>query len=138
MYVAAIPRVTISAFNATSLSWKNPTVDMNASPSFSAAPTAFSSAPPSCCPNRSAAGPISSSFVVIRVNRSGIFSNTPPSSDAPRRDRAACTFFIAPENVSPDLSAAPPMPFSMAAANVAKSIFPLDTISDTSAEVRPR
>ena len=56
---------------------------------------------------------------------------------APRRPSAAFAFATAPGNVSPVRFAAPPIPASIAAANVAKSIWPLETILETSAEVFP-
>ena len=60
-----------------------------------------------------------------------------PASVAPRRPAAAPMFRIAPCTVLPASSAAPPMPLRIARSNVAKSIWPLETMSETSADVLP-
>ena len=59
------------------------------------------------------------------------------SSASPKRPTAAPVFFIAPSKVSPIAFAAPPIPVSIAAWNVSKSILPSETILETSAEVSP-
>ena len=64
-------------------------------------------------------------------------SSAGAAADAPSLDRAAFTFASAPWNVLPAFRAAPPMPACIASANVWKSIFPSDTIFETSADVTP-
>ena len=71
------------------------------------------------------------------VNSTFNESSAGVATDAPSRDRAACTFARAPWKVSPPAWAAPPSPACMADANVAKSICPLLTMSETSADVTP-
>ena len=71
------------------------------------------------------------------MNSTRSASNAGVAADAPSLDRAAFTFDNAPSNVFPAFSAAPPMPACIASANVWKSIFPFDTMSDTSPDVTP-
>ena len=59
------------------------------------------------------------------------------TSFSPTRPSAASMFAHAPRAVSPDFSAAPPMPASIAFWKVAKSILPAEAIADASAAVTP-
>ena len=68
---------------------------------------------------------------------SGALLKAPFRSVSPKRPIAAPMLSMEPLNVLPASRAAPPMPFFMAFSNVAKSISPFETISETSSEVLP-
>ena len=107
----------------------------------SAAP-AFSAAGTMTRPNASAAGLMTAvrpSINPVSPIRSGLAALSAGAMNAaPRRPSAARALASAPVNVSAPFSAEPPKPSFIASAKVWKSISPLETIFDTSAEVFPR
>nr|WP_297110800.1 hypothetical protein [Tessaracoccus sp.] len=81
---------------------------------------------------------MSESMTDVTPARTGFAASSAGAMNAaPSLPRAAFAFATAPGNVSPVRFAAPPIPESMAFANVAKSISPFETIFDTSALVFP-
>ena len=113
------------------------------------APPTLDSAAPACSaagtrslPSASAPGVIAEvrpSTRSVNPIRSGLAAlSAGDMNAAPNRPRAARALARAPVNVSAPFLAAPPMPAAMAASKVLKSIWPLVTISEISAEVLPR
>ena len=126
----------INVFNPPLLSATNHAVNRSIPPAaLSAAANIFV---PSSSMNGARASPIASISGIRATKMRRSDSNAGVATFCPILDSAAFTFAIAPVKVSPEESAAPPMPSSIAAWKVAKSICPFDTISETSAEVFPR